>query len=202
MKIEQLKEKIKSRRGVPPPGRDTITFLNCVASQPGKEVLDMGTGSGLIAIFFALKDRKVTASDISQEAIEVASENAENLNAKIKFVESNLFDKIDDKFDLILFNPPMGNASGSKILDYVKSFIPKNKFTLKLASLFFKSERKSLLERFVINGLSHLKKNGVIITIIHESERKFIESLVTNKVEVLKHFADYNNFEIIKIIKK
>lgn len=200
MEIKHLKEKIKSRRGVPPPGRDTITFLNCVAKQPGKEVLDLGTGSGLIAIYFALKGRKVTASDISKEAIEVASENAENLNAKINFVESNLFDQIDNKFDIILFNPPMGNASGSKLMDYIKSFIPKNKFTLKIASLFFKSERKSLLERFVLIGLSHLNKNGRIITIIHESERRFIESLVANKIEVLEHYADYNDFEIIKII--
>lgn len=201
MEIKHLREKIKSRRGVPPPGKDTITFLNCVAKQPGKKVLDLGTGSGLIAIYFALKGKKVTASDISNEAVEVAKENAENLNAKLNFVESNLFDKINDKFDLILFNPPMGNVSGSKLFDYIKSFIPKNKFTLKLASLFFKSERKSLLERFVLAGLSHLNKSGRIITMIHESERKFIESLINNKIEVLEHYASYNDFEVIKINK-
>ncbi len=199
MEIEQLKAKIKSRRGVPPPGRDTMTFLKGAASESGKDVLDLGTGSGLIAIYFALKGRKVTASDINREALEVAKENALKFNLKVKFIQSDLFNEIDSKFDLILFNPPMGNASGSKLLDYIKSFIPKNKLTLRLASLFFKSERKSLLERFVLSGLSHLTKGGKIVTIIHESERRFIESIIKNKVEVLKHYDYYNDFEIVRI---
>lgn len=199
MEIEQLKAKIESKRGVPAPGKDTLTFLNGVTNESGNEVLDLGTGSGLIAIYFALKGRKVTASDINKDALKVAGENAEKLNLKINFVQSDLFDKLNNKFDLILFNPPMGNASGSKLLDYVKSFIPKNKLTLKLASFFFKSERKSLLKRFITSGLLHLNKSGKIITIIHESERKFLQSLVKNKVEVLKHYDYYNNFEIVKI---
>lgn len=199
MEIEQLKARIESRRGVPPPGRDTITFLKGTAGESGNDVLDLGTGSGLIAIYFALKGRKVTASDINKDALEVAKENAEKLKLKISFIQSDLFDKIDNKFDLILFNPPMGNVSGSKLLDYIKSFIPKNKLTLRLASFFFKSERKSLLERFVLAGLSHLNKDGKIVTLIHESERRFIESLVKNKVEVLKHYDYYNDFEIVKI---
>lgn len=199
MEIEQLKEKIKSRRGVPPPGKDTITFLKCVAKESGKNVLDIGTGSGLIAIYFALDDREVTASDISKDALEVAKENAEKLNLKINFVQSDLFLEISNKFDLILFNPPMGNASGSKLLDYIKSFVPKNKLTLKLASFLFKSERKSLLKRFILEGLSHLNEKGKIITIIHESERRFLESLTKNKIEVLKHYDYYNDFEIVKI---
>ena len=66
MEIKHLREKIKSRRGVPPPGKDTITFLNCVSKQPGEKVLDLGCGSGLIAIYFALKGKKVTVKRIAQ----------------------------------------------------------------------------------------------------------------------------------------
>ena len=93
----------------------------------------------------------------------------------------------------------MGNVSGSKLLDYIKSFIPKNKLTLRLASFFFKSERKSLLKRFVLSGLSHLNEKGKIITLIHESERRFLELLAKNKIEVLKHYDYYNDFEIVRI---
>lgn len=70
-------------------------------------VLDIGTGSGAIAVSIAkLTNTKVTAVDISQKALEVAKENAERNGVSIKFIESDLFNKVTDKYDLIVSNPP------------------------------------------------------------------------------------------------
>jgi release factor glutamine methyltransferase len=74
----------------------------------GKKVLDMGTGSGVIAIAAAEKGAKVVAADVNTEALEHAQEKAmeKGLDGKIEFVESDLFTNIESEFDLILFNPP------------------------------------------------------------------------------------------------
>jgi release factor glutamine methyltransferase len=72
-------------------------------------VLDMGTGSGAIAL--ALKsvqpDWQVTALDASADALTVAQNNAKRLNLNVNFLQSSWFDSLgDSKFDLIVSNPP------------------------------------------------------------------------------------------------
>ena len=71
-------------------------------------VLDIGTGSGAIALALA-KNRpawSVTAADISQDALDVASENAKNQKLNIFFKKSDCFAEISEKYDIIVSNPP------------------------------------------------------------------------------------------------
>lgn len=70
-------------------------------------ILDIGTGSGAISI--ALKkniDCDVTACDISKKALEMAKNNAKSNNVDINFIESDIFNNINDKYDIIISNPP------------------------------------------------------------------------------------------------
>jgi release factor glutamine methyltransferase len=72
------------------------------------KVLDLGTGSGCIGITLKLEESNldVIASDISSNALLVAIKNKENLAADIKLIQSDLFESIDEKFDIIVSNPP------------------------------------------------------------------------------------------------
>lgn len=72
------------------------------------QILDVGTGSGCIAITLALElpGASITASDISESALAVAQQNAEVLNTKINFTQSDLLDNISTDYDLIVANLP------------------------------------------------------------------------------------------------
>ena len=81
-----------------------------IASRMNKpKILDLCTGSGAIAISIAknVPDAEVYGIDISSKAIEVAKKNGKQLGVKVKFIKSNLFDKLEkNKFDIIVSNPP------------------------------------------------------------------------------------------------
>lgn len=73
------------------------------------KILDLGCGSGAIGLtlktFF--KEADVTLTDISQEALDVAKENAKNLKLDVKFIQSDWFSNIkEEKYDIIVSNPP------------------------------------------------------------------------------------------------
>ncbi|BCR35435.1 peptide chain release factor N(5)-glutamine methyltransferase [Mariniplasma anaerobium] len=71
-------------------------------------VLDLGTGSGCIGITLALEEShmKVSISDISLDALKIASKNKDKLKADVSIIHSDLFKNINQKFDIIVSNPP------------------------------------------------------------------------------------------------
>ncbi len=77
-------------------------------SGDGVRIIDIGTGSGVIAIslFLALPDAKIFASDISQTALNWARKNCERFGAKIELIKSDLFGEISGEFDIIISNTP------------------------------------------------------------------------------------------------
>ena len=105
---------IKVNKNVLIPRRETEELVEKTVNyikkylNPNIKVLDIGTGSGCIPI--ALKklipSLEVSAVDISKEALEVATSNASDNNVDIKFIESDVFTNVDDKYDCIISNPP------------------------------------------------------------------------------------------------
>ncbi len=93
------------------PRQETETLLEAALDvlPQGAKVLDLGTGSGCLAISLKLErpDLKITACDISQEALAVAGRNAERLEADVKFVWSDAFGAFGGaRFDAVITNPP------------------------------------------------------------------------------------------------
>lgn len=89
--------------------REKLSFIEKLKGGKAWEVLDLCCGSGAVGISLAkiCSNIKVVASDISQEAIETAQENAKELRAKVKFVQGNMFEPLKGrKFDMIVSNPP------------------------------------------------------------------------------------------------
>lgn len=88
------------------PSDDSELLLKVIEVAPGESLLEMGTGTGLIAIHAARLGAVVTAADLNPHATDLARRNAARNNARLDVVESDLFEKIKDTFDVIAFNPP------------------------------------------------------------------------------------------------
>lgn len=92
---------------------ETMDIIKNNYTKENLKILDLCTGSGAIAIAIkkdvdknCRKQNEVWASDISSKALKVAKINSQKNNAEIKFIESDLFNNINEKFDLIVSNPP------------------------------------------------------------------------------------------------
>lgn len=89
------------------PRQDTEILVEQALQYVHGDVLELCTGSGIIAVSIAKRaDAVVTATDISEKALEVAEKNAKRHNCNIKFIKSDLFDNVRGKYDLIVANPP------------------------------------------------------------------------------------------------
>ncbi|MGB0370582.1 MAG: peptide chain release factor N(5)-glutamine methyltransferase [Opitutales bacterium] len=88
----------------------TLALWKSISNESPKRIVDLGTGSGAIAIALAMEfpDAEVFAVDASKEALQLAAENASknSVDSRIQLVESDWFSKLDDTFDLIVSNPP------------------------------------------------------------------------------------------------
>lgn len=114
--------------------------LKLLAGKHKQKIVDVGTGSGIIAISLALEtagqDHTITATDISAAALAIAQENSQTLQADITFVKDDLLTHTNGPFDLIIANLPYigeteKNIMGASVLKHephLALFSPKNGF--------------------------------------------------------------------------
>lgn len=105
---------------IPQPDTEILVeeVINIINNQDKKKILDLCTGSGAIAVSLAkLTSAQIIGSDISKEAIEIATKNAKDNNQDIKFIQSDLFENIQEKFDIIVSNPPYIATNTIKLLE-------------------------------------------------------------------------------------
>ena len=151
------------------------------SSKNNFKILDLCTGSGIIAITLKKELSQfsidVVASDISEEAIEVAKENAQSHDATIKFIKSDIFNNIDDKFDIIVSNPPYIDRKDKVTMqDNVLKYDPH-------LALFAEEEGMYFYRKIIEQANDYLNENGVM----------FFEIGYDQKDKIIK-LADMNGF--------
>ena len=110
---------------IPRPETEELVYRITETAKRGARILDIGTGSGAIAIALAklVKEAEVVAIDISPEALKIAKHNAERLGAKVEFLEADALGDLSHlgEFDIIVSNPPY--IPQSDIVDMRKNVV-------------------------------------------------------------------------------
>lgn len=162
------------------------------------EVLDIGTGSGIIAICVAKFGKaKVTAIDVSDKALAVASLNAENNGVKINFKNSNLFENLkkSKKFDIIVSNPPYIKTEDISSLDVeVKNFDP-------ILALDGGKNGLEFYEKIIKIAPSYIAENGKIFFEVGKGQAKDVAKLLETDFDNIKIIKDYNHINRVVVAK-
>jgi len=175
------------------PKEDSTMLERYVRQYAFGKVLDIGTGSGIQAIAAAQSKKvsSVLATDIQKGVIEYCKKNIKN--PKIKFLQSDLFKNIKDKFDTIIFNPP---------------YLPQE---LKLKDLTIEGGKKGyeVIERFLSNVNNFLKSSGIVLIVFSSlTKKEKVEELIRSSLlefeelerqhiffeDIYAHLLKKNNF--------
>ncbi|MDD3481126.1 MAG: peptide chain release factor N(5)-glutamine methyltransferase [Patescibacteria group bacterium] len=164
-------------------------------------ILDVGTGSGTIAIALAAEfpGAEVTGTDVSVKALKVAKKNAKRNGIRnVKFVESNLFSNIKDKFDIITANLPYIPDEQSVAME-VHHYEPA-------LALYGGRDGLDIYRDFFAQVLGHITPNGAIFCEIGISQGEEFKKIVGKRlpgasVTVLSDLAGIDRIGIIKMAK-
>ena len=152
------KIKVDERVLIPRPETELLVRQALAALKDGDSMLDLCTGSGAIAVAVAVEAAKkknvtIVGADISEDALEVARENARINQASVTFVKADLFDGIRGKFDLITANPPYIKSGEIASLDQeVRDFEPRIALDGGEDGLVFYRRIAERIRRYIVRG--------------------------------------------------
>jgi release factor glutamine methyltransferase len=156
------------------PAEDSFLFAENLHVESGMQVLDMGTGSGILGILAAKQASEVVAVDLNPFAVQCAKQNAKRIKSQsnMTFLQGDLFAPLNEraKFDMILFNSP-----------YLPSEESEESTWLGRAWAGGTTGR-NVIDRFMIQSPTHLKKAGEIL---------LMQSTLANVEKTRERFLDF-----------
>lgn len=157
---------------IPRPETEELVELSLKLLKEKKALkgLDLCTGSGAIAL--AIKkmrpDFEMTGSDISSNALAIAKKNGQKLGLDVRFIESDLFSNLNEKFDFVISNPPYIQSQVVLALDKdVKDFEPKIALDGGITGL-------EMYKKIAIEALNFLKPDGFVFLEIGYDQEKLV----------------------------
>ena len=196
-----LEFKVNSSVLIPRPETEELVRLILKEDLDGKEILDIGTGSGCIAISLAknLPNSKVSALDISNDALEVAKENAKLNNVNVEFINADIIEyQSDKKYDIIVSNPPY-------VLESEKSLMKKNVLDFEPELALFVEDNNALkyYDSILKFGMIYMKKTGYLFFEINSDLSSQLQNIcLTYNYNNLNFLIDSSSKTRFLLIKK
>lgn len=193
-----LKFKVNPSVLIPRPETEHLVEI-IVKDNKNVKILDIGSGSGAISIALAkfIDSSFVTGVDISEKAIEIAKENGVSNNVEnVEFIVSDLYSDVNEKFDIIVSNPPyISHYDFEKLDDEIRLYEPRIALEAAVDGIFF---YKKILE----SAKKYLNPDGKIYFEIGYNQKNIISKLAIDKgFEKVETFKDYNDFDRYMIIR-
>lgn len=171
------------------------TVLNLVKTVETPKILDIGSGTGCIPLTLVMENPSITADsvDVSSEAIETAKKNAllHNVFGKVNFFKSDLFENVEDEYNLIVSNPPYIPLKDKENLQVeVRDFDP--------ATALFTSDEEGIefYEKIILEAKNYLLPNGYLAFELGINQYKLVEKLLrSNNYTDIKVIKDLNSIE-------
>ena len=166
-------------------------------SQKELSVLDIGTGSGAIAITIKKEtNAKVFAVDVSEKALEVAKQNAKKLEADVWFIQSDLFEAVSDlKVDIVVSNPPYIETDVVQTLD---KEVVNNEPILALDGGV---DGLDFYKRIIKDAKQHLSTGGKVYFEIGYNQAESVSKLLAKDYEDIEVIKDYEGNDRVVIAK-
>ena len=157
------------------------------------EILEIGSGSGAISISLAkmIKKSKVTSVDISEKALEVSKKNAKlnDVFNKIDFIKSDIFEKVDKKFDLIVSNPPyIKTKEIDKLQKEVRMYEP-------ILALDGGKDGLDFYRYISENAYKFLKQNGILAFEIGDNQAEDVKKIMNDSFEKITVYKDLQKID-------
>jgi len=155
---------------------NTNIFINKYFKNNVK-VLDLCTGSGCIGLTLKYLNHKLelTLSDLSPYALEVCDINKNNLNVDVKIIQSDLFNDISDKFDVIISNPPYVSQD-----DVIDEIVKNNEPSM---ALYAAKDGLEFYERILMECEKYLNSKYLIAFEIGDKEKDRVLDLINKYLE-------------------
>lgn len=165
-----------------PETEEMIWQVKNLALGTNTRILEVGTSSGCVAITLALEipGAQVVATDICKRALSVAKNNAEQLGAKVQFLQADLLDGVEGKFDVVVANLPYVDESWGWLDQKALSFEPRK-------ALFVKDEGLFLIKKLLKEVQERKITQHVILEadpVQHEAIVQFAEKLGFKKLAI------------------
>ena len=173
------------------PRQDTEVLAEQVLEslEPNMKILDMCTGSGCILISLLKHGTGLcgTGVDVSEDALKIAEKNAKKFDVNANFIKSNLFDEVNEQFDVIVSNPPyIPTAVIEQLQDEVRFYDPRLALDGKEDGLYFYRE-------IVKKSIKYLRQNGKLYFEIGHDQAEEVKQLMEDagfsSVQVKKDLA-------------
>ena len=177
---------------------EAIRIIRKSGKESGK-FLEIGTGSGAISVVLKkyFPDSEIIATDISEDALELAELNASRLKLDIEFIESDLLGKVPkSKFDVVIANLPyVPSSSIATISPQIRDWEPMNALDGGISGF-------DIIERLMSKIGPYLNDDGIILLEVWHTHKPVIEKAVSEylpdkEVTVLKDLAGLDRFAII-----
>lgn len=186
------------------PRQETEILVEAVLKQlSAKNILEIGTGSGCIAVSLAklLGDVHITATDISEKALDIARYNSlsNGVNDKIIFIQSDLFSNCEPRamsYELVISNPPYVTTAEIDNLQREIRYEPR-------IALDGGRDGLDFYRRIISEAPNYLKNNGFLILEIGFNQIDALKNLFQNSedFEIIEVVKDYNNIDRVIVAR-